>query len=187
MSELIERYPISRDQYHLLGEVGFFGEKDRVELLNGELILMSPIGLRHTKAMRRLGRIFNQRLGDLCMVDYQDPVILSETSEPQPDLLLLRPDIDESDELPLPQDVLLVVEIADSSLGYDRGVKLQAYAAAGMREVWILNLREDILESYRAPAGGSFTEKRLCHPGEKISVQALPGVEFGIEELLPKA
>ena len=116
-------YQFSVEEYHKLGEAGIFHEDDRVELLNGDIVIMAPIGIRHIKSVRRLIRVLSQHFADRCILDVQNPVMIDGRSEPQPDILLLRPEADTRDTSPLPEDVLLLVEVADSSLMYDKSDK----------------------------------------------------------------
>lgn len=185
MSQILDTYRFSVEEYHRLGEVGILGENDRIELLDGELLIMSPIGKRHAKAVRNLNQLFARRVGNHCVVDCQNPFILSARSEPQPDFLLLRPEMLESDELPRPEDIFLLLEVADSSISYDRGVKLQFYAEAGVREVWILNLTNDVVECYREPQGRAYLRNTMARRGETLEVEALPGTSFAVADLLP--
>ena len=180
-----DTYRFSVPEYHRLAEVGILGNRDRIELLNGELVIMSPIGKRHAKAIRKLIRALTGKLNDQCIVDCQYPFIIGDYSEPQPDILLLKLEMEESDELPRPEDVLLVVGIVDSSLEYDRGAKLAAYAVSGVREVWILNIRDTVIECFRELRSNSYSEIRIVRPGESLSVTAFPDVTFGAVELLP--
>lgn len=158
----------SLEEYHWLIEQGFFHEDERVELIEGVLHKMSPKGLRHAACLTRALRFFNAALGDRACVRAQDPITLPDSiSEPEPDLVVARRrDDDYVNHHPLPEDVALVVEIANSSLEYDRRVKVPLYAAAGITEYWIVNLREDLIEVYRQPtspdAGVPFYHQHLC-------------------------
>src|SRR5215212_6032597 len=135
-----QTFRFSREDFHRLGEVGILDEDDRVELLDGDLLIMSPIGIRHIVTVRTLIQIFSSKLAGRCVVDAQSPIILSDHSEPQPDIVLIRPD--RALSAARPSNVLLLVEVAESSLGFDRGAKLKFYAEAGVPEVWIFNLLE---------------------------------------------
>jgi Uma2 family endonuclease len=182
---LAERYRVNRDEYRRLGEAGILCDDARVELINGELIVMSPIGKRHATAVRIGVNLFVQRLAGKCIVECQNALNLSEFSEPQPDFLLLRSEMLRRVELASPADVLLLVEAAESSLGFDRGKKLQLYAQAGIPEVWIYNLFEGIIERYHTPEGKRYASMETFKKGERISPRAFPDVEFTVDELLP--
>lgn len=178
-------YQFSVEEYHRLGEVGIFHEDDRVELLNGNIILMAPIGIRHMKAVRRLINILKKRLGDRCLVDAQNPVMIDGQSEPQPDILLLRPEADLRDSAPLPEDVFLLVEVADSSLQYDQTDKRTAYARSGIAEYWLLNLVRNELLVWRDPAAGDYRTALRFSSAEAVAPLAFPDAEFAVAELLP--
>jgi Uma2 family endonuclease len=180
-----ETYRFSVEEYNRLGKVGFFDEDDRVELLNGEIIIMAPLGKRHAQAVRRLGRRFNRLFGDVALVDYQNPLILDDFSEPQPDILLLDPAIDEGGELPRPHDVYLVVEVADSTFRYDSRTKLSAYARAGIREYWIVNLADNTLEVFRQPQGETYAGTLRFSRGEKVAPAAFPECLVEVGEIIP--
>ncbi len=171
-------YRFNVEKYFKLGETGIFDEDDRVELLEGEIVIMSPIGKRHATAVRRLIRTFSRKVADRCLVDCQNPDILDR-------YLLLRLEIERAVKVPEPSDILLIVEVADSSLGYDRGAKLRSYAMAGIPEVWIVNLLDDVVECYRDPANARYGSTQNFRPGESLSVAAFPHVSFGVDELLP--
>jgi Uma2 family endonuclease len=150
-----------------------------VELLRGEVYQMSPIGPKHFYAVMRLDHRLREALGPKAVVAVQSPLRLFEDSEPEPDLLVLRPPLERyQDRLPTPEDVLLLVEVADTSLEFDREVKLPLYAEAGIPEVWLVNLKENLLEVYRDPRGGRYREIRLLSPEEEVSPTLLPEVSL---------
>lgn len=180
-----ETYRFSVEEYHKLGEVGILGENDRIELLNGELVLMAPIGKRHAQSVRRMINRLTKLFGDLCFIDAGNPVVLDGFSEPQPDVLFVRFEIDETGELPGPEDVYAVVEVADSSLRYDTTAKLAAYARAGIREYWIVNLADNVVEVHRDPVGDRYTVSFHAKPGEKLAPLAFPDREIDVEDILP--
>jgi Uma2 family endonuclease len=180
-------YRFTVADYNKLGEAGIFDEDDRVELLDGEIIIMSPIGIRHVKAVRKLIRHLNNIYAAHCLVDCQNPFILDGMSEPQPDILLLDRRMEESDTLPGPADIFLIVEVAETSLGYDRGRKLQRYAANGIREVWIVNLINRLIEIYRDPAGESYRTRTEARPGESLAPAAFPDTAVAVDDILPRS
>ncbi len=177
-------YQFSVEEYLKLGEVGIFHEDDRVELLNGEIVLMSPIGIRHMNAVRRIINHFARRFGKRCLVDAQNPLVIDGQSMPQPDLLLLRPDLDES-RAPIPEDVFLLVEVADSSLLYDQTDKRDAYARSGIAEYWLLDLTRNQLHVFRQPEAGGYRSEQVIRAGESIAPLAFADEPVALSELLP--
>jgi Uma2 family endonuclease len=150
-----------------------------VELLRGEVYQMSPIGPKHVHKVAQLDARLQETLRGKAVVLVQSPLRLFEDSEPEPDLLVLRPPLERyQDRLPTPEDVLLLVEVADTSLEFDREVKLPLYAEAGIPEVWLVNLKENLLEVYRDPRGGRYREIRLLSPEEEVSPTLLPEVSL---------
>jgi Uma2 family endonuclease len=135
----VKRRRFTVHDYHRMGEAGILHEDDRVELIEGELVEMTAIGTRHFSCVNRLNRLLVMHVGDDAIVSVQNPVRLNEYNEPQPDLTVIRPR-DYLESLPKPEDVLLLIEVSDTTLAYDRGVKLPLYARAGIREVWIVDL-----------------------------------------------
>ena len=178
-------YRFTVDEYHRLGEAGIFGEDDRIELLEGELIIMSPSGLRHAALVNRLNRLLGKIGRDRWLIGAQNPVRLGNLSEPQPDITLLlpRPDDYES-KTPQPDDIFLLVEVADSSIYYDREEKLPVYAFNRIREVWIVNLVEDQVEIYRNPEGEAYRTRRIAKSGDTIAPFAFSDAEIAVSELL---
>ena len=141
------RRRFTADEYHRMGEAGVFAPGDRVELIEGDVIAMTPIGQRHVVCVAELLRRLVLALGDRAVVWPQSPIRLSSHTEPQPDVALLGPRSDRYLSAPARgDDVLLAVEVADTSYRYDRGVKLGLYARAGVREVWIVDLAGDAVE-----------------------------------------
>jgi Uma2 family endonuclease len=177
-------YQFSVEEYLKLGEVGIFDEDDRVELLNGGIVLMSPIGIRHMNAVRRLNNYFGRRFGNRCLVDAQNPLVIDIRSMPQPDLLLLRSNLDES-RAPRPEDVLLLVEVADSSLLYDQTDKRDAYARSGVVEYWLLDLTRNELHVFRDPVGGAYTSASVFRAGQSVAPLAFAEEAVPLNELLP--
>ena len=167
-----------------MAEVGILGADERVELIDGEIIDMAPPGSLHAASVHRLTEIFIRSLGSLATVLAQNPVLLGEHSQPQPDLALLKRREDfYGDEHPRPADVLLVVEIADTSLDFDRETKSRLYARHGISEFWLIDLRGRRLARYRLPQQGSYTfvdEPDLETP---LEAEALPGMPLDLRRL----
>lgn len=168
-----------------MGEAGVLRSADRVELLNGIIVDMLPIGPFHGGVVNRLIHVFEQLSQGRWVTSAQNPVSIDEYSEPQPDLLLLRPRDDFYDSgHPKPHDVLLLVEVADSTLRSDREGKLPIYAAAGIREVWLINLPERVVEVYTKPDGRRYTSMRRVRPIETLAPEAFPDAVVDVSKLL---
>lgn len=174
------------DQYHLMGEAGILTEDDRVELIRGEIVEMSPIGAKHVTCVNEANRLFNRRVGDDVIVHVQNPIVLPDGSEPQPDLALVRRHYNRR-ALPTVADVLLVVEVSDSSLHYDRTTKLPLYAAAGIPEAWIFDLTDDRIERHTNPGPNGYRQITVAERGEVLASTVLPAVTLSIDEVLPDA
>ena len=174
------------EEYHLMGKTGIIGEDDRVELLEGEIFQMSPVGSRHAACVDRLAYLFFRVLQGQAIVRVQNPLRLSGYSEPQPDLALLKCRSDfYSLAHPGPEDVLLLVEVMESSQDYDREVKLPLYARHGVSEVWLVDLEGQAVEVYRRPSAEGYREVRRITPGSgSLSVESLPEVSLPPEEIL---
>ncbi|MSR05481.1 MAG: Uma2 family endonuclease [Gemmatimonadetes bacterium] len=173
------------DDYYRLGELGVFHEDDRVELLGGQVVAMSPIGHRPAGCVRYLLNTLLRQIGDDVIVSCQDPLRLDRQSEPQPDLTLLKARGD-SYRLrhPGPLDTLLVIEVADSSLEYDRDIKIPFYARAAIPEVWLVDLQNEHIEVYREPAGGTYTSVRSVSREETLTPLSLPHLTLKASDIL---
>ncbi len=173
------------DEYYRMAEAGILGEDDRVELLDGEIIEMTPIGDRHAATVTRLDDLFHERVGQRATVRVQNPVRLHHYAEPEPDVALVARREDRYvGGHPVPADVLLIVEVADTSLVYDRERKLPAYAAAGIPEVWLVDLTADRIEVYREPSGGAYRDRRVLGREAALTVLRLPDVALPASEIL---
>jgi Uma2 family endonuclease len=179
-----EPYRFSRERYEAMIENGILGENDRVELIAGEIINKMPIGPIHAGTVKRVNQAFSRIVSERCIISVQDPIALDEFSQPEPDIALLRPRADfYSRSHPKPEHVFLLVEVADSSLLHDRERKIPLYAAAGIPEVWLLNLVEKALFRYRNPYDGSYREISRHVSGENLSIAALGDVQVGLADL----
>jgi Uma2 family endonuclease len=179
----VERRLITVDEYEQMVKAGVFREDDRLELIEGDLVKMSPIGAAHAGYVKRLNRLLSQQVSGNALIAIQDPVRLIR-SEPEPDIALLRPRADDYiDSLPQAADIVLVVEVADTSVDYDRQVKLPLYAAAGITEAWLLDLNRRVVEVHRQPGEAGYAEKRTLRAGDQLTNAALPGFALGLNEL----
>lgn len=180
-----ERYPITTDIYHQMIKQGILTSNDKIELLEGDLIKMSAMGPRHLASINRLTEFFILQLQGTVMVSTQGPVELSQFSEPEPDVSLLKKRADYyRSAIPKAEDALLVIEVADTTLSKDRGVKLSAYARAKIVEFWIVNLQDDIIEVYTNPTGSSYQTVRIVHRHETLSPVLLPAVILEADDVL---
>jgi Uma2 family endonuclease len=185
MAVALQPYRFTVDQYHRMGEAGIFSSDCRVELIEGEIFEMTPVGPWHAGVVNRLTRAFANGVGDRAVVHVRNPVGLDRHSEPQPDLMLLKPRPDfYGTAHPTPEDALLLVEVADTSLERDRGRKLPLYARTGVPEVWIVNRQADAVEVFRRPAPGGYGERRLFSRGQTLASVAFPDLELSVDAIL---
>lgn len=182
----ITKHRFSLDDYHCIIEAGILGKDDKVELIDGEIIEVAPIGSRHAAGVDRLNFVFSQRVLEWAMVRVQNPISLwDQRSEPEPDVVLVRHKDDFYAEAhPTAEDVLLVVEVADTSLAYDIEVKLPIYAQAGIPEVWVMDLHGEALRTFSEPAGGEYSMAKTLLREESVSPVLLPEVRFDVSSIL---
>lgn len=178
------RYRFTVDDYYRMAEAGILREDDRVELIDGEVVQMSPIGSKHASAVDTLTRFFIRSLADRAHVRSQNPVRLSPHNEPEPDLALLLPGEGRyADAHPGPADVLLLIEVSDSTLAYDRDVKLPLYSSFGIPEVWIIDLKRRRLTVYREPRADGYALARTVEHDESVAPLAFPDLALSLGEL----
>jgi len=171
-------------EYHQLGEVGVIGPDERVELIHGKIFEMSPIGPTHAFLVRTLNQLFSAQLPQNCLLDSQSPIRLDQENEPEPDVAVLRgPGKRYRDRLPSAEDVLLLVEVADSSLKFDRTEKLALYADHAVPEVWIVNVIDRQIERYGEPVGGRFTASDNFGSGEVVAATKIEGLAVAVDDL----
>ena len=181
----VKNFRFTISQYHQMSEAGILSENDKVELINGEIIEMSPIGRRHTACVNRLNSVFSQLLGKKVIVAVQNPILLNNLSEPEPDIALLKPRTDfyESGH-PQPQDIFLLIEVADSSIEYDRDVKIPLYASSGITEVWLVDIYQQVIIVYRYPSENGYRDIQTLSRGEKLSISAFPENNLLVDDIL---
>ena len=179
------RHRLDVGAYYKMAEAGILTQDDRVELIGGEIFDMTPIGSAHSGKTNRLNRLFARAAADgLALVSVQSPLRLDACNEPEPDMMLLRPREDDYQERhPGAADVLLLVELSESSLAYDRGTKLALYVRFGVPEVWIVDLRGGAVEVYREPTGDAYARKERLVSGSLTPV-LVPGVTLDVGALL---
>jgi Uma2 family endonuclease len=172
------------DEYYRMAEVGILDPDARLELLEGEIVEMSPVGVRHVACVNRANALFGKYFGDRVIVSVQNPVQLSEYTEPQPDLVMLKPRKDYYAGKKISwEDALLVIEVSDTTIRRDR-YKLSLYAKAGVSEFWIEDLRRDTIFVYRDPGLGAYRTSLEFRRGDRISLPAFPDVSFAVEDLI---
>jgi Uma2 family endonuclease len=173
------------DDFYRMAEVGILTDSDRVELIEGEIVEMSPIGDRHLMSVTRATMIFARGLGDRVVVSVQNAAYLDRYNEPQPDLVLIRPrEGFYGTGRPHPEDVVLLVEVSDTTLRFDRTVKLPICARNGIRELWIVDLTNDAIHVHRDPKGQTYASMATYVRGEFVSPQAFPDFTIRVDDLL---
>ena len=167
------------DDYHAMARAGILSEDDRVELIEGDVVVMSPVGSRHAACVDILGELLVRASDQRTAVRVQSPVRFDEYTEPEPDLcVLVRREDAYSESLPQPEDVLLVIEVSDTSLDHDRRVKARLCARHGIRQFWLIDLAERTVEAYRTPGPDGYGEHMVHAVGERVAV---PGLEIDLE------
>ncbi len=172
------------EELYVMDAAGMFDNDERIELLDGEIIVMPPIGEPHADGTDRLDESFKEQLLRRARVRVQGPVRISDNSLLQPDIAVLRLRDDYHRRAPAPEDALLLVEVADTSLEFDREVKLPRYAAAGIPEVWIVNLRSRQVEGYSDPVDGTYRSRRMVTAEGSIGPLAFPDVALAVADFL---
>ena len=186
MTTPIKRRAFSVDEYHAMVEAGILTKHDHVELLDGEIVAMVPIGSGHASCVMRLSELLSEAVGKRAIVSVQSPVRLDEASEPQPDLMLLkRRDDFYAEAHPTPAEVLLLIEVSDTTIVFDRNVKLPLYARSAIPEVWIVNLPERTIDAYSAPSGLEYTESRSIGMDGALSPASFEDVSLRVGAVIP--
>ena len=181
----VTRHRFTVADYERMCQAGIFSENERLELVCGEVIQMSPIGERHAACVAILTQLVTLRLQRSALVWVQNPLRLDEYSEPQPDLAVLKPrDAHYRTSKPTPDDVLIVIEVSDSTLEYDRKVKMPLYAGAGIAEAWVVNLPEERIEVYGGPAGGEYRTVRSYARRQKLQSHTLAPLRLSVSKVL---
>jgi Uma2 family endonuclease len=171
------------EQYELMSNAGIFADGDRLELINGEIIIMSPIGRKHAAYVNRLLNILVKKLGDRAILSVQNSILLADKSQPQPDLAILKFRDDFYEEaLPTPADIFLIIEVADSTIAYDRDVKGPLYAAAGIPELWLFDVNSKTIASFTQPSDLGYKQIYRYTQGDRLTIEAFATV-FEWQEL----
>jgi Uma2 family endonuclease len=178
------RRRFTRKEYYRMAEVGILGRRDRVELIKGEILEMAPIGRRHAAFVDNLTRLLVLRLADRAIVRVQGAVALAEDTEPQPDLAILRRDaVSYKDRDAWAQDTLLVIEVAESSLAYDRSTKMRLYAEAGIPEYWVVDCAAEAVEVHRGPGPEGYRDVSLVAGAATLPLPTFPDVELRASDI----
>ena len=178
---VLARHKLDVGGYYRMADAGILGENDRVELIDGELIDMAPIGTDHAATVNGLTRALIMACDGRAYVSVQNPVRIDRFNEPQPDFIVSRLRADNYRTAhPTPSDVLLLVEVADTSLRFDKKVKLPLYARAGIAEAWIVDLGRRALDAYREPAGDAYGSMRTYGPGDRVSLALMPEIGLSL-------
>jgi Uma2 family endonuclease len=183
-SDIFQRHRLTVGEYYRMGEAGILPPDARVELIVGEIIDMPPIGSPHAGTVKYLGNKIKNAVGDRAIVSIQDPVFLDLHSEPQPDVALLRPRADfYRSAHPTPADVLLIIEVADTSLAYDTQIKLPLYALHGIPEVWLADLPNRRFLVHRTPTSTGFQDVQTLTDLTTVTPLLLPGVSIDLSNV----
>jgi Uma2 family endonuclease len=173
------------DEYYRMADAGILRPEERTELIEGEIIQMSGINQPHFSCVNRMNDVFSSALKGRAIVSVQGTLRLNSYNEPMPDLVLLKPRADYyASERHTPADTFLVVEVSDTTLRFDRKIKVPLFAAAGIREVWIADLQENLLLVFRDPADKDYRSKLSLNRDQAVSLLAFPGVTFNVAELI---
>jgi len=185
MSVQLQKRLFTVKEYHLMTEAGILSEGDRVELIEGEIVKMAAIGTRHASSVKRLIAVFSDLERRRAIIGAQDPIQLTERTEPQPDVVLLEPRADYyATAHPVPSEVLLLVEVSDSTVDYDRDVKVSIYARSLIQEVWLVDLVENCLEVYRQPGPNGYSLMLKFWRGQQVAPLAFPDLEVSVDFIL---
>lgn len=173
------------EEFERMGGAGIFSEDARLELIEGQIVELSPTGSRHASCVIFLNRFLNQAAGNSALISIQNPMQLNDITEPQPDVALqrLRDDFCRNSH-PKPQDVLLIIEVSDTTVDYDRLIKLPLYAKAGIPEVWIINLPAEQIEIYAEPVGDAYRITKQAQRGEIAQAQSVATLHINTDEVL---
>jgi len=172
-------------EYHHLIDTGIFHEDKKVELIEGELFEMSPVGFRHASCVNKLNYIFSLKLGEKAIVSIQNPIKLNNKSEPQPDIVLLKPRDDfYATQHPTPEDILLLIEVADSSIEYDRTIKLPSYAENKIIETWLIDLNNNFLEKHTNPKTNYYQKREKLSREDVVFSDSFSDIQIAIKDII---
>ena len=179
----IEQRLINVNEYHQMAEVGILEEKG-IELINGKILKTSPIGVKHTACVKKTNAILNDLLPKTAIIGIQDPIKLNDISEPEPDISILHFDKDfYANAHPKPEDTILVIEVADTTIDYDREIKAPLYAAALIPEYWLVDLNTKQITAYQSPKAGLYRKTSIFTTEDKIQLPTF-NIQFDVEKIL---
>ncbi|MGB3200311.1 MAG: Uma2 family endonuclease [Nodosilinea sp.] len=179
---------LSVQDYHRMVEAGILAADERVELIEGQLYTMAAKGTAHSAAVTRIDRVLSRLLAGRALLRFQDPVQLSDLSEPEPDVAVVHIDpLDYEDHHPTPREIFWLIEVADSTLRRDRDLKVPVYGRSGIAEYWILDVQERCLYVFRQPEAAGYGMEQKLYGGDAIAPLAFPGCEIAVREFLRSA
>lgn len=185
MSVNLEKHHFTVSEYERMGETGIFAPDARVELIEGEIIEMSPIGSHHAACVELVAEAVRNSVQSRFLVRTQNPIVLDDFSEPQPDIAVLRFRHDRyRNAHPRPNDILVIIEVAETTVHYDRHVKMPLYARAGISEALLFNLPDDRLEYFARPEPGVYQVNRIINRGEQFESTSVPGLTLDVATIL---
>lgn len=185
MEVAVKPYPISVQMYHVMAEHGAFAPDERVELFEGEIIEISPIGSLHVRCVNFLSNYLNRLFATTHIISIQNPIILNDLSEPQPDISVVRFREDfYKDELPGAADISLIIEVSDRSVEFDRSKKFPKYAAAGIPEAWLINLEAERVEVHSNAKETTYGMVKIYQRGENVISETMPNLELSVDDIL---
>lgn len=171
MTVQLSKRLINVSEYHGMAEAGILKPQDKVELIHGEILEMSPIGSKHAAIVVKLNKLFNHIISDDQLISIQNPICINDLNEPEPDISVLKAKADfYAESHPKGTDTLLVIEVSDSTLSYDKEIKLPLYATGGVPEYWIINLQKNEIEVHRSPEGDVYKRIQIAQQGDTIEL-----------------
>jgi Uma2 family endonuclease len=185
MQILTQKFRFTVAQYHQMARSHIFQPEEKLELIEGEILQMSPVGLKHAKTVKLLNHLLTYQLYNQAIIGVQDPIQLDDFSEPQPDLSILKIQADFYElEIPKSKDIYWLIEVSDSTIKYDRDTKIPLYAANNIPEVWVVNLNDHLLEIYRQPENNHYQKYQKFTPNQTVSPLAFPDLIINLSEIL---
>ena len=183
-SDIIKKHLLTVEEYHRMGETGILKQQDRVELIEGEIVDMAPIGSNHAGTVNYLSKVLNTSLSTEAIISSQNPIIMNNLSEPEPDIVVLKLRDDFYRHAhPTPDDIYLVIEVAESSLQYDREIKIPLYAKYNIPEVWLVDLESNQLTVYSSPKNNQYENIETITTYSHVAIQKIPGIKINLSNL----